>query len=86
MTVDTLGHPSKKSQFNAYNFLVCYLVSLGQIAFGHPASVIGATLGEPPFLLYMGLITPEGLPTGNSEALIGTMNGIFQVRALACNQ
>jgi hypothetical protein len=46
MTSEDLKHPSKRSQFNAYNFLVCYLVSLGQIAFGHPASIIGTTLGE----------------------------------------
>lgn len=73
---------SKRSQFNAYNFWVCFLVSLGQIAFGHPASVIGVTLGEPPFLLYMGLIDAKGKETHNAEALIGTMNGIFQVRPL----
>jgi hypothetical protein len=72
-------HPSKRSQFNAYNFLICWLVSLGQVAFGHPASVIGVTLGEPPFLVYMGLVDAEGVPTSNSAALIGTMNGVFQV-------
>jgi hypothetical protein len=44
MATDDLKHPSKRSQFNAYNFLVCFLVSLGQIAFGHPASIIGTTL------------------------------------------
>jgi hypothetical protein len=71
--------PSKKSQFNGYNFFVCFLVSLGQIAFGYPASIIGTTLGEPPFLLYMGLIDAEGIPTSNSAALIGTFNGLFQV-------
>lgn len=73
-------HPSKRSQFNPYNFLVCYLVSLGQVAFGHPASVIGVTLGEPPFLVYMGLVNAKGQLAGNAEALIGTMNGVFQVR------
>jgi hypothetical protein len=46
MSSEDVKHPSKRSQFNAYNFLVCYLVSLGQIAFGHPASIIGTTLGE----------------------------------------
>jgi hypothetical protein len=44
MTSDDIKPPSKRSQFNAYNFLVCFLVSLGQIAFGHPASIIGTTL------------------------------------------
>lgn len=71
--------PSKKSQFNGYNFFVCFLVSLGQIAFGYPASIIGTTLGEPPFLLYMKLIDANGEPSGDAEALIGTINGLFQV-------
>jgi hypothetical protein len=44
MATDDLKQPSKGSQFNAYNFLVCFLISLGQIAFGHPASIIGTTL------------------------------------------
>jgi len=44
MTSQDIKYPSKRSQFNAYNFLVCFLVSLGQIAFGHPASIIGTTL------------------------------------------
>lgn len=71
---------SIKSQFNGYNFYVCFLVSLGQIAFGYPASIIGTTLGEPPFLIYMGLLDAEtGLMSGDSEALIGTINGLFQV-------
>lgn len=78
MTVDLDHRPSKKSQFNAYNFLVCYLVSLGQIAFGHPAAIIGSTLGEPPFLVYMGLVDETGV-TSEGESLIGTMNGVFQV-------
>jgi hypothetical protein len=72
--------PSKKSQFNGYNFLICWLVSLGQIAFGYPASIIGTTLGEPPFLIYMGLVNPlTGKETKNAAALIGAMNGVFQV-------
>jgi hypothetical protein len=79
MTVDTHHHGSKRSQFNAYNFLVCYLVSLGQIAFGYPASIIGTTLGEPPFLIYMGLINAKGELTGNADGLIGAMSGVFQV-------
>jgi MFS family permease len=81
-TASTPANPSFRSQFNAYNFLVCWLVSLGQIAFGYPASIIGTTLGEPPFLLYMGLITADGLPTSNSAALIGTINGLFQAGAV----
>jgi hypothetical protein len=75
-------HPSKRSQFNLYNFWMCFLVSLGQIAFGHPASIIGTTLGEPPFHSYMKLVDAEGKPTKESVPLIGTMNGIFQAGAV----
>ncbi|KAH4007443.1 hypothetical protein HBI24_065950 [Parastagonospora nodorum] len=82
MTSEDIKHPSKRSQFNAYNFLVCFLVSLGQIAFGHPASIIGTTLGEPPFHVYMGLVDASGKPTTNAESLIGTMNGVFQAGAV----
>jgi hypothetical protein len=69
-----------KSQFNFYNFYVCFLVSLGQVAFGYPASIIGVTLAQPPFLVYMGLLDPTTeLLKDNANALIGTMNGLFQV-------
>jgi hypothetical protein len=34
---------------------------------------------RPAFLLYMGLITPEGLLSGNANQLIGAMSGVFQV-------
>lgn len=30
-------------QYNWRNFAICFLVSLGQIAFGYPASIIGVT-------------------------------------------
>jgi hypothetical protein len=38
-------------QWNHYNFFICWLVSLGQIAFGYPASIIGVTLAQPSFLV-----------------------------------
>jgi hypothetical protein len=31
-------------QYNWRNFWICFLVSLGQIAFGYPSSIIGTTL------------------------------------------
>ena len=78
--VATMTAMSKRSQFNGYNLFVCWLVSLGQIAFGYPASVIGTTLGEPPFLLYMKLVSPvTGEVASNAEGLIGAMSGVFQV-------
>lgn len=36
-------HSLKDEQYNWRNFLICFLVSLGQIAFGYPASIIGVT-------------------------------------------
>jgi MFS family permease len=56
-------------------------VSLGQIAFGYPASIIGVTLAQPPFLAYMGLIDAAGEYTANSSSLIGACSGVFQAGA-----
>ncbi|KAJ9604940.1 hypothetical protein H2200_010329 [Cladophialophora chaetospira] len=71
-------------QWNSWNFFICWLVSLGQIAFGYPASIIGVTLAQPSFLIYMGLLdtteNPPGL-TKNAENLIGAMSGVFQAGA-----
>ena len=73
----------QKRQFNWYNFFICFLVSLGQVAFGYPASIIGTTLGEPSFLVYMKLfdLKSEAL-TSNANQLIGAMSGVFQVRVI----
>ena len=71
-------------QFSWRNFLICFLVSLGQIAFGYPASVIGVTLGEPSFLIYMNLLDLTVDPpvvTANANQLIGAMSGVFQAGA-----
>jgi hypothetical protein len=59
-------------------FWICFSVSMGQLAFGYPASIIGTTLGQPAFLIYMGLVNAEGL-TKEAEQLIGAMSGVFQV-------
>jgi hypothetical protein len=66
-------------QYNWRNFWICFLVSLGQIAFGYPSSIIGTTLGEPSFLIYMGIIDAEGNLTSNGAQLEGAMSGVFQV-------
>ena len=70
--------------FNWYNFWICFLVSLGQIAFGYPASIIGATLGQPSFLIYMKLLDltqdPPVLAKG-ADQIIGAMSGVFQAGA-----
>lgn len=61
------------------NFWICFFVSLGQVAFGYPSSIIGTTLGQPAFLLYMGLIDAEGNLAPNANNLIGATSGVFQV-------
>jgi len=79
-----MGFTELRRQFNWRNFLICYLVSCGQIAFGYPASIIGTTLGEPSFLIYMGLLDlkTEKL-TPKADQLIGAMSGVFQVSVLS---
>ena len=67
-------------QTNGKNLLFCILLSLGLVAFGYPASIIGTTLAQPPFLVYMGLVDPKtGILTANANGLIGAMSGVFQV-------
>ena len=73
----------KNRKMNWHNFWVCFLISSGQIAFGYPASVIGVTLGQPAFLLYMKLVDSQGEAAANAESLIGSMNGVFQVSVTA---
>lgn len=69
-------------QWNWRNFIMCCLIASGQLAFGYPSSIIATTLGQPAFLLYMGLVTPEGELTGNANALIGATSGVFQAGAI----
>jgi hypothetical protein len=61
---------------------VCDCAALDRLLTCHSASVIGVTLGEPSFLVYMGLLDPktEAL-TSNANQLIGATSGVFQVRA-----
>lgn len=70
-------HNPKSSSWR--NFLICLLVSTGQVAFGYPASVISTTLGQPSFLIYMNLIDSSGELVPGAEGIIGAMNGVFQV-------
>lgn len=71
--------PGANRKINWHNFWICFWISSGQLAFGYPASVIGVTLGQPSFLLYMKLIDEEGVLASNAAGLIGAMNGVFQV-------
>lgn len=66
-------------QWNGWNFFVCFLISLGQIAFGYPSSVISVTLAQPPFLSYMGLLDLTQNPPAlspNADSIIGAMSGV----------
>ena len=67
-----------KRKMNWRNFWICFSISMGQVAFGYPSSIIGTTLGQPAFLLYMGLISPEGNLAHNANGLIGATSGVFQ--------
>lgn len=59
-------------------FFLTFLITLGQWCFGYPASVISTTLGEPPFLEYMGLVdTNTGELTPRGQTLGGATNGAF---------
>jgi len=67
-------------QFTWYNLGICFLISLGQLAFGYHASIISTTMGQPSFLLYMKLVDPETfLPTSTASSIEGAMSGIFFV-------
>jgi hypothetical protein len=68
-----------KRQWNWRNFFMCFMVSLGQIAFGYPASIIGVTLAQPSFLIYMGLLDVTQEPpvmTRHADELIGAISGV----------
>jgi hypothetical protein len=79
VSVDTEEQVRQKSGFRWRNFWICFSISLGQVAFGYPSSIIGTTLGQPAFLLYMGLITPDGEISATANQLIGATSGVFQV-------
>lgn len=66
-------------QWNGWNFFICFLISLGQLAFGYPAAIIGTTLAQPSFLIYMGLLDVTQDPPAlapQAEGLIGAMSGV----------
>jgi hypothetical protein len=70
----------KTGQWTWKQFFICFIICLGQVAFGYPASVIGVTLAKVPFLTYMNVVDDEGQFTSHGNALIGAMSGVFQVR------
>ncbi|KIY00270.1 uncharacterized protein Z520_03955 [Fonsecaea multimorphosa CBS 102226] len=75
-----------EAQFTWRGFWIAFLISLGQLAAGYPSALIGTTLGEPSFLIYMGLYTKGATgsftPTTKITQLIGAMNGVYQAGAV----
>ena len=68
-------------QVTIRNFLYCFFLTFGQIAFGYPASVISVTLGQPAFLTYMGLADAQGRVVKNLLNTEGATSGVFQAGA-----
>ncbi|KAK5047104.1 hypothetical protein LTR84_007047 [Exophiala bonariae] len=68
----------KTGQWTWKQFFICFVICMGQVAFGYPASVIGVTLAKIPFLTYMNVVNAEGQFTSQGNALIGAMSGVFQ--------
>ncbi|KAK5170541.1 uncharacterized protein LTR77_005129 [Saxophila tyrrhenica] len=70
--------PGSPRQFTWYSFRICFLVALGPLAFGYSSSIIGSTLGQPSFRLYMQLVDPKTFePTKNAPQLEGAMSSMF---------
>lgn len=77
-----MANVSEHRQFSWRNFRLCCLLSVGMIAYGYPASIIGTTLAQPAFLRYMRLIDENGDTTPESARLIGATSGVFQAGAV----
>lgn len=67
--------------WSGWNFFICYMVSLGQIAFGYPASIIGVTLAQPSFLIYMGLLDVTQDPPALASGIGITRTAQFSVNS-----
>ncbi|OAG43644.1 hypothetical protein AYO21_02230 [Fonsecaea monophora] len=68
----------RHGHWNGWNFFVCWLVSLGQLACGYPSSGISITLGTGSFLTYMGIVDAEtGALSSDGNALIGAVSGVY---------
>ena len=61
------------------NLWVILSLTVGQVAYSYQAAIIGTTLAQPSFILYMGLANEQGIPASNVNTLTGSMSGVFQV-------
>lgn len=75
-SVETSGsHPDTLKgarAHSAYLIFVIIFISLGSAAYGFTAAIIGTTLGQPSFFIYMGLDTAT-----NATQLIGAVVALF---------
>lgn len=67
-----------RDQWNLRHFLICFAIAMSMMGFSYPASIIGTTLAQPSFYIYMHLLDDQGLPTDKTQSLIGAMSGVFQ--------
>lgn len=67
-----------RDQWNWRHFFICFAVAMSMLGFSYPASIIGTTLAQPSFYVYMKLLNSEGLVTSKTNSLIGAMSGVFQ--------
>lgn len=66
-------------QFTWRAFSICLLISVAVLGFGYPTAIIGTTLSQPSFLVYMHLIDTHGNLLSDADSWIGTMSGVYQV-------
>lgn len=68
---------------NWRNFATCLFIGFGMAVFSYITGIIGSTLTNPSFLLYMGLYNDQGQPTSKATQRIGATTGVYQVSLYA---
>ncbi|KAF2494373.1 MFS transporter [Lophium mytilinum] len=70
--MDSVSFDNTKTHHQAALVWAIVGISWGAITYSYAGSIIGTTLGQPSFIMYMGLATNK-----HAESLIGTMTGLF---------
>jgi hypothetical protein len=73
---------SGERQFTWRALVICMLISVSVLGFGYPTAIIGTTLSQPSFLVYMHLVDADGEFVPNAQSWIGTLSGVYQVLVL----
>lgn len=73
---------SGERQFTWRAFFICFLISMGVLAFGYPTAILGTTFSQPSFLHYMDLLDENGETKSEAQSLIGATSGVYQVGQL----